>query len=491
MTSLTGNSFIERRWLIFLIVALLFRGLYIEWRVAELRPADEVGRWSFNTPDTHSYFDPVERVLEGGEYKPDYRMPGIGVPYFLFRQVLGPVASRDAMVVLQWLLSGISVYLLALIALRITGSKTVALTTYVIFLVSTFTSWHDTSLSTDSLAVSALIIHVFLLQRSIDERSQWKLLAAGLVFTWFIFLRPVASLLLFPAALLLYLKWTGVRSIRPAVLFLLPFVLIDGAWTWRNWRSNHELNLLTNEGVMPDDIATSTRGYLMRFVQGYGGDYNWWVPGADIRWYGEWSGIGQTDDEGRKAAPPPDYAYVEGYTKDSLLAIGEKVRLMESGAMTPEDSLAAVADITSTVDRYTTLYRQKAPFNYHVMSRIRPIEYMVVQNGTEVLFPQSFGALPLWKKLFKLLQMLIYFFGLIVGGITALVWLWNWRRSADPLFIWIPLVAVYMVWIYPIGVRMGEWRYMVHIFPLLLMMAVIGSVALLSRFSKRGSVTST
>jgi hypothetical protein len=482
---LSGTTLIERRWLIFLLVALLLRGLYAEWRVAEVRPVDELGWWSFNTPDTHSYFDPIESLLKGGDYKPDYRMPGIGVPYFLFRQVMDPIASRDAMVVLQWLLSGIGVYLLALIALRISGSHTVALATYGIFLFSTFTSWHDTSLSTDSLAVSVLIIHMFLLQRSIDAQSRWILLAAGLMFTWFIFLRPVAFLLLGPAAFLLYLRWGGTRSLIPVGLFLLPFVLIDGVWAARNWRSNHELNLLTNEGIMPDDIATRTRGYLMRFVQGYGGDYNWWVPGADIRWYGEWSGIGEPDDEGRKADPPPDYAYVPGYTKDSLMAIGEQIRLIEGGSLSSADSMAAVVKVTSALDRYAELYKHGAPFNYHVLSRIRPIEYMVYQNGTETLFPQSFGALPLWKKLFKLFQMLIYFFGLILGAVASAVWLWNWRRTTDPLTIWVPLVTVYMVWIYPLGVRMGEWRYMVHVFPLALMLAICFAWSMAKRMRTR------
>ena len=79
-------------------------------------------------------------------------MPGVGAPYWIFRHFLSPITSRDAMVVLQWLLSGISVYLLALIALRFTGSRITALITYVLFLLSTFSSWYDTSMSSDSLA---------------------------------------------------------------------------------------------------------------------------------------------------------------------------------------------------------------------------------------------------------------------------------------------------------------------------------------------------
>ena len=471
MKTLTGKTLIERRWLLFLLLALFFRGLYVEWKVEDVRSADAPGRWFFDTPDTHSYFDPIDRVMEGGDYKPDYRMPGVGVPYWAFRLFLDPVASRDAMVVLQWLLSGISVYVLALLALRLTGSHTTALITYSLFLLSTFSSWYDTSMSSDSLAPSAFILQVFLFQQAFDKQNRWMLSAAGLILTWIIFIRPVAALLLIPACILVHMYWGKSRSLRPLVLFLIPFAVIETAWVVRNWRVNHEFNPLTNEGMMPAEIADRPLGYLMRFLGGYGGAYIWWQPGADIRWYGLWHGAGEVDDEGRKADPPPEYAYVPGYNQDSLLAISSLIRSALDGDLEPSDSIAAIAKANATLDRYTALHAEGAPFTHHVVSRFLMVRHMVVQNGTETLFNASFSALPLWMKLFKLLQIVLYYFAFIMGGTAAVVMLWQWRRATSLLATWIPIIALYMVFIYPLGLKMAEWRFMVHVFPLGLLLA--------------------
>lgn len=471
MGPLTGKSLIERRWMWFLLVALLFRGLFILWKVSDVRPADVPGRWYFDTPDTHSYFDPIESVLKGGEYDPDYRMPGVGAPYWIFRLFLDPIGSRDGMVVLQWLLSGLSVLLLAMLGLRLTGSVAAALSVYVLFLLSTFSSWYDTSMSSDSLAASVLVIQAFLFQQGIDKRDRRSLMAAGFFLGWAVFLRPVAALLFAPALVLLYVFQEKPRWLRPCVFFLLPFALMECYWVARNWRVNHEFNPLTNQGMMPDEIADRPLGYLMRFLAGYGGDYIWWQPGADIRWYGLWHGAGEVDDEGRKAGPPPAYAYAPGYTEDSLLVVSGLIRSALDGELSSADSVAAIARANATLDRYTALHAEGAPFMHHVLSRFLMVRHMVVQNGAETLFTSSFSALPLWMKLFKLLQMFLYLFAFVIGGIAAVVILWKWRRAPSLLAVWVPIVSLYMVYIYPLGLHMAEWRFMVHVFPLALLLA--------------------
>lgn len=468
---MTGQTLLERRWILFLLIALLLRGVYIEWKVSDVRPKDAPGEWYFDTPDTHSYFDPIESMLKGGEYDPDYRMPGVGAPYWMFRQFLSPIASRDAMVVLQWLLSGISVYLLALIALRFTGSHTTALITYALFLLSTFSSWYDTSMSSDSLAASVMVIQVFLFQQALDKQRKWLLIGAGLFLAWMVFLRPVAALLFVFATVLIYMHWGKSRSLKPLALFLIPFAIMEVVWVARNWRVNHEFNPLTNQGMMPDEIADRPLGYLMRFLAGYGGDYIWWQPGADIRWYGLWHGAGEVDDEGRKAGPPPAYAYAPGYTEDSLLAVSGLIRSALDGDLSSADSVAAIARANATLDRYTALHAEGAPFMHHVISRFLMVRHMVVQNGAETLFNSSFNALPLWMKLFKLLQMFLYLFAFVVGGIAGVVMLWKWRCAPSLLAVWVPIVSLYMVYIYPLGLHMAEWRFMVHVFPLTLLLA--------------------
>jgi len=477
MTILSGRSFLERHWAVFILIAALVRWGYVELKVADQRAAHIPGRWYFYTPDTHSYMDPIDQLITDGTYSPDYRMPGVGVPYWVFRQFGDRHAGMDAMVVFQAVLSGIGVYLIALLGLRLSGSYTTAVLLYILALVSTYSCWYDTSMSSDSLSVSVLVIHVFLLQRSIDRRSTILLLASGLFLTWIIFLRPVAALLLIPAPFLVLWFWSPKWSVKAVVLFLLPFAVLDTAWIVRNWRAHGQFNPLTNEGIMPDEIDGRPRGYVMRFLQSYGGNYIWWEPGADIRWMGMWEGSAAVDNEGRNAQEPPTYAYVPGYTRDSLLALSERIRIFESGTLSVPDSLAIIEEVNDKLDRYTALYREGAPFNYHVLSRFRMIEYLVTQNGTETLFRRSFSEMPVWQKGFKVLQMLLYLFAYGVGAIAAFVMLWRWRRAGTLMVIGVPIIVLYMTLVYPLILRMAEWRFIVHVHPLMLLLATCFTMA--------------
>jgi membrane protein YdbS with pleckstrin-like domain len=69
-----------------------------------------------------------------------------------------------------------------------------------------------------------------------------------------------------------------------------------------------------------------------------------------------------------------------------------------------------------------------------------------------------------------------------VGSIAVIVAAWNWRRARTSLEIWLPFVVVFMTLVYPIGLRMCEWRYMVHQFPFALTIGVIFSWRLIDRF---------
>lgn len=147
---------------------------------------------------------------------------------------------------------------------------------------------------------------------------------------WIIFLRPVSSLLLFPRCGLARLPLGQSTCNSRGGDIPDPFALFETAWVIRNWRANHEFNPLTNQGTMPDAISKNHLGYMMRFLQGYGGNYIWWEPGADIRWYGRWIGSPEKDDEVRLAGPPPSYAYAPGYNQDSLI-VSELFRSAFSG----------------------------------------------------------------------------------------------------------------------------------------------------------------
>lgn len=466
-------SILLRRWYLFLAIALLVRGFCVVYQAMELRHPDVPGWLSQETGDTKGYLDPVEHLLAEGSYKPDYRMPGVAAPYWLFRQFLDVGASRDAMVLLQWLLSALNVYVLALIALRMSGSERVALVVFAAFLLSANSSWFDAMIASDSLAVSSFIFHAYFLQRAMDTAERKHLLLSGLCLAWFIFLRPVGAALLPFVAILLHRYTTKGQRARAILLFLLPFIVLDAAWTIRNHRVNERFSPLTNDGWFPAEFSVEIRAHVMHFMQGYGGNYIWWAPGTEIRWFGVWKGGPTLDDEGRKAPPPPAYAFVPGYTMDSLMTMSERIRRVNGGLLPTADSLTEIGAINATMDRYAALYKDQAPFNYHVLSRLRMLKNLVWQHGTEGMIIKPFATLPLWAKLFKLMQVAFYLFTTTMGAVAVVVYLWRWQHAPTILHAWLPFTVAYLVLVFPIGLRMCEWRYMAHPFPFALLLAIL------------------
>lgn len=481
-TALAASSHFLRHRTRLILLGLVFRGLWTLLVINEVRKPETPGHLSIETGDTVGYLQPIESVLSGGSYTPDYRMPGVGAPYWLLRQVFDIGTSRDIMVILQWLLAGLCVYLLGAIAHRISGSDKVAYSVYFLFLISAYANWYDASISSDSFSVSTLIISGFFLQRALDRKRHSDLIIAGMALAWLIFLRPV-SIALLPVMLFLAFRYaTWPRPFLAAACIAAPFIVPDIAWTWRNWRANGTFSPLTNQGLLPSDFVDEVRGHAMAFIQCYGGNYIWWAPGSDMRWYGIWKGGPDLDDEGRLANPPPDHAIVEGYTLDSLIILSERVRGLSSPGLSAGDSLAATARINATFDRYAMIYQREAPFNYHVLSRLRMLKNVIWQHGTEGIILRPFQTLPWWLKAFKVIQSMLYIFTYTVGSIAVIVAAWNWRKARTSLEIWLPFVVVFMTLVYSVGLRMCEWRYMVHQFPFALTIAVIFTWRLIDRF---------
>lgn len=483
------QTILHRRWYLFILLALAVKGLYIAIQVQELKHDEVPGMFSVETGDTRGYLEPVEKVLAGGNYDPDYRMPGVGASYWLFRQFLDQGSSRDAQVVLQWCLSGLNVYLLALLAWRMSGSERTALAVYGAFLLSANSSWFDSNIASDSLAISTLIIQSHLLQRAFDTGERWALLLSGLMLAWFTFLRPVGAALFMPAVLLIFFFARPTRSLKPVMLFILPFLIVDGAWTIRNWRVNKEFSPLTNQGLLPEEFTSELRGHAMHFIQGYGGNYIWWAPGSDIRWYGLGKGGAHLDDEGRLAAPPPDHAFVQGYTMDSLVRVGQRIRNLDNGLLSPSDSLNEVLAINATLDRYASLYKEGAPFHYHITSRLLMLKNVMWQHGGEGLILRPFSVLPWWLQVFKVLQVVCYVFAYTIGTVAMIRFLWRSRNAPSALHLWVPWVAAFLVLVYPVALRMCEWRYMTHPFPFALMMGILLIGELMD--SRRGATAQT
>jgi hypothetical protein len=210
-----------RNKILFLLLAIVLKAAFAFYKIQELKGSNRQYTCTFAIEggDTASYIEPIENLIANGTYFDDYRLPGYGFIYFLLRLFLSACFAMNAMVILQVVLSGISVYLFAEIAARLMHQWYAFYVAYFVYLISTFVSLWDVFLLTESFCVSALIISFYFL--SSPSFTGRNLLLSGLFLTWAIFLKPVVFpvLLMVVVILITRQRKANHQLLKPVLIF--------------------------------------------------------------------------------------------------------------------------------------------------------------------------------------------------------------------------------------------------------------------------------
>ncbi len=148
--------------------------------------------------------------------------------------------SIDLVVFVQVLLSVLAVWLVYSLALDFSGSGTAGLVAATLAAIYPLFIYYNLFLYSENLAITAMLVFVLCLIRGVDRNSWPALTGSGLAFAVLVLTKP-----LFAPVLLLAFWYLWQRE-RPLVAglaaFLLPVVIIIGAWTVRNYAVFHVIS---------------------------------------------------------------------------------------------------------------------------------------------------------------------------------------------------------------------------------------------------------
>jgi len=375
-------------WIAFILLAILLRGIvwmYFGHLVhVHLSPDETISKY-FVKDDYIYFFSPVDNYFRTGHYT--YldgvpftgRMPGYSIVYFLARFIFSQQFALWAVIILQFLLSAISVYALSLVAYYIfNNSKRIFYFTYGLYILAVYPGFFDFFIIAESFSVSAFIFSLYYLSKYIYVESQKKyLLLAGFFLTWTIFTREYTGMIiiLFPSVLFFYLFFTKkelfAKTIWNIFLFCLPFALCETAWVTRNYLATNKIILLTT----PEE-------------QTYGKLYSapWQVIDNLVYTWGENASpfdnttLGyyyrKTDESINYKFPPPIFHNVSTYNADSLVML----KALYKEYYTTSDSIKSNAlekAILSRCERYKNDYISHNEFAYWVIKPLKDIKYLV------------------------------------------------------------------------------------------------------------------
>lgn len=467
-----------------IILAIVIKALFFTFMLHQSIPEAGKGILYVKAGDTDTYIEPVENLISEGMYSPDFRMPGYGALYLLFRLLVSGANALNLLALTQLFLSALSVYFLALAVKDIFKRNALFYITFYGYLLSTYTSIFDIFILTESLAVSSLIFAVFCFIRGTNKNSNVLLFLSGCFLTWSIFLRSFLLPLigLFIVVLVLFCLRNGdysrIKVLKAIIVFVLPFLLIDGAWIARNYRLYGRIIPLQKSIFSPEQKDDKIFMNLVGFLQSWGGDCVYWNPKAEINWFDYLKN--ENDVKKRsKEIKIPDYIYTSKFNYDSLLNVKKYIAFSKDKSLSTNErnKFKQLAEVS--LHGYTDSIRKEKPFLYYVHAPLRVFKKFLFHSGTYNLFNRSFGELNITERAFKLFMTLIYVFVVVFGFIGVIILFFK-ERSVNNRFL-VAAIPLYTILVVSFIFRFCEYRYFVTAYPFMLVCAFYASISCCNR----------
>jgi hypothetical protein len=470
------------RWLLLL---LLLKGLlfgYFAWELHRLQGDELVGGWFRVYDDTRSYYDPIQLLLEGKGYsRYGYaqlgeaevvpfagRLPGLlpifGPLYALF----GEVTAKSLMVLIQLLVSGLSVWVFGLVLVKL-GSKANWARAFSLFYLFYYPLHiYDHAGATESLSIAFSIFSVWFYLRALSRNGNSKafLLLSGLFFAWAVFLRPIFGSFGLVWGIFLMKDWGWEKSLKQtAWLFFAPLLLFLSLWTLRNALTLERFLPLEDEWVhsYPHEPEYGPDGMAIRkLIKAWGGNILYWQEGS----------MGQALMNLKEEHPLsqlPERIYTPDYNQDSLALLRSYYQQAHDPGLAESLRDLRERQAQAMAERFLASYHQHHPLEYGIGGRLRMMgKFFFGLIRHDLPYPsrdQIAGYQAAIKGGFILLTYLL-------NALSLMLWLGSWLKKGKAR--WWSLFPLCMTLILCFGLGMIEERYLLPMIPFQL-----GALALL------------
>lgn len=464
------------RWRSWLILALVFKLTYFWIAIYQPRSHWPVeGSFGILHTEGPAYIEPVENLLAEGDYSPDFRMPGYSTLYLPLRLLFSRPVALDALVLLQTVLDALAVYALALGVFLLVGSRAAFILVFLLYGMGSTVSCFNAYVMTEGPTASMLCFAFYFCIRYVRTRGYSALFLASCLLTWAYFMRPV--MIAFAGIMGLYVLHQvifGRRGTwRHVLVYALPIVLVQGAWTLRNAYQHGKVFLLTQETYT--GMYNKTTLAAWRFVGTF--DDNLADYGFDSM-----ESLFPEDDPNKPATKTefPAWLFTDAFTPDSLDELRRLCPLLLSDTIPTSERERLDLVLSERFDRYTRSVRAEHPWMALVVTPAKRAMWQAQRTtGVLMLFTTPFNELSLFYKLVKVVGVLVYKLALF-GALLFLLWsILRWRRG-----LWTIAVPVaYGLFIHSVVLGFGNERYLYPFFPLMCLGAGLFYAALWTRFA--------
>ncbi len=458
MKSKLAHLFLKEpyRFKFWLLLSLLFKSAPFIILLIHKPVNDIPGFVGGSMGDTPSYLNPIDSLLSAGIYAPDFRMPGYGIVYLLFRLFASKAAACNLIILLQFVLAALSVYFFSLTVMRVFKSKSAFYISFYLLLVSTYSNFYDGYLLTESFCSSALIFSAYYFVRWNDSYRLRHILLSGIFLTWVIFLRPVFLPLtaLFGGFIIMQSTTVKLSAAKYVMAFLIPFLICDGVWIIRNYIFHKKLIPLTSSILYPQ-VGNTFIVPLTSFVQSWGGCTGYTDNNSALGWFGYY--ITGTPKQTAYDSLP-GYIYTTAFNRDSLLLIRNLIEVAQNPATSPAVKSEVNNQLISKLGIYRRSFIREKPVLYYIYRPLRLLGEFLYGRETKLYLKRG--------QVFKSFGILIegfytiFYLFILVAGLPGILLMAINGIKHNRMLLLPASIPIYTIVIHPLILHYAQNRYL-------------------------------
>jgi hypothetical protein len=397
-------------------------------------------------------------VKTGAVYDYTFRMPGFAFLYVPIRFFTNKIITMNCIVIIQVVLSGIAAYCLARLAKNIFKNNHIFYFVYLLTTLGFYLPMYNNILVTESLATSFLIFSFYFLFQAFDTKKSSLFLVSGFFMTWLIFLRAFMIVIFIVTILLIiWYVFNKVTKIKNLIFFMLPFLLIDGAWATRNYYKLQRFYPLESS-VNANECNLKCIAASAHFIQAFGFQWEQWARDSERGWL-ESNNLKAM----KKNSIFPPRTFNGGLTIDSLLKARECIQLANNFNLGIDERTFADKNATRLLNKFITELKKNRPWDYYLFNKLRSVRSFLSEN---LYYPLISLPFPM-NGILVFIDLFIDKFLKFVGLFGAFFILFKFYRDYITVFI-ITSVPFFLLALFPVFLGDDEHREFFMAYPFLI-----------------------
>lgn len=414
--------------------------LYFFFLQIQNQSPDKLNGIVFISNDFRELIEPSNQLIKNGIYSlddksPPYagRFPGYAFPYLVFRLLFSENISLQLLILAQIVFSSIAIFLLGLISEKISKKSLSFIISIIVFSFFPFFIKEDLYTMSTSFSISAFVIHLFFLEKFLNNKSKKILLFSGLFLTWVVLLRPFTLLYVFP--ILIYITYKNRKKLNDILrynfIFLLPFIIFECFWIPRNYFNTKEIIPLQDAyvpgqeygytyGCDIDCIAKFSVVEIRKLISSWGGNSIWYKPGSEMHWFLSYKPL-----DFKNHLFVKNNIFFDGFNKDSLINLKKDLQFSYNKELSYNERVKIDLEIVQKCKKFKAIYMKNKPLNYFFISHLNRIKNFLFVNPTQDWPGASFTKNSIYYKLYKSISILIYLLTLLFIPIYGVIHLKN------------------------------------------------------------------